>query len=87
MVDRVLRRSRSARGQHLTTRQLDAAMDYAGTTARPPSRRIRSTPTEVPAAVGDTGLLSTFVAAGFRVVHEIDSPQATVRRVIVRRDA
>jgi hypothetical protein len=41
----------------------------------------------IPAAVGYTGLLSTFLAAGFKVVREIDSPQATVRRVIVLRDA
>jgi hypothetical protein len=41
----------------------------------------------IPAAVGYTGLLPTFLAAGFEVVHEIDSPQATVRRVIVRREA
>ena len=37
--------------------------------------------------LGYTGLLSTFLKAGFEVVHTIDSPQATVRRVIVRRDA
>lgn len=41
----------------------------------------------VPAAAGYTGLLSTFEAAGFRVVHEIVSPQSSVRRVIVRHDA
>ena len=39
----------------------------------------------VPAALGYTGILSTFEAAGFEVVNEIDSPQSTVRRVIVRR--
>jgi hypothetical protein len=32
-----------------------------------------------------TGLLSTFLAAGFRVVPDVDSPQATDGRVIVRR--
>jgi hypothetical protein len=41
----------------------------------------------IPAAVGYTGLLSTFLAAGFEVVREIDSPGATVQRVIVRREA
>ena len=41
----------------------------------------------VAAAVGYTGLLSTFLAAGFEVVHQIDSPQSTVQRVIVRREA
>jgi GNAT superfamily N-acetyltransferase len=81
--------SRSARGQGLTTRLLDAAMDYAIERGAP---ALEAYPVAVgdgriPAAVGYTGLLSTFLAAGFEVVHEIDSPQATVRRVIVRRRA
>jgi GNAT superfamily N-acetyltransferase len=80
--------SRSARGQHLTTRLLDAAMDYARAHGAP---ALEAYPVDadgrIPAAVGYTGLLSTFQAAGFHVVHEIDSPQATVRRVIVRREA
>jgi len=33
-----------------------------------------------------TGTLSTFLRAGFRVVREVDSPQATVARSIVRLD-
>ena len=80
--------SRAVRGQGLTTRLLHAAMDYARAHGAP---GLEAYPVaaegKVPAAVGYTGLLSTFEAAGFRVVHEIDSPQATVRRVIVRRDA
>jgi GNAT superfamily N-acetyltransferase len=81
--------SRSARGKGLTTRLLDAAMDYAIERGAP---ALEAYPVDVgdsriPAAVGYTGLLSTFLAAGFEVVHEIDSPQSTVRRVIVRRDA
>jgi GNAT superfamily N-acetyltransferase len=81
--------SRSARGQGLTTRLLDAAMDYA--TGRG-AQALEAYPVDVadgrvPAPLGYTGLLSTFLAAGFEVVHEIDSPQSTVRRVIVRRDA
>ena len=81
--------SRSARGQGLTTRLLDAAMDYAIERGAP---ALEAYPVAVgdgriPAAVGYTGLLSTFLAAGFEVVHEIDSPQATVQRVIVRREA
>jgi hypothetical protein len=40
----------------------------------------------VPSALGYTGLLSTFEAAGFEVVRRIDSPQSTVQRVIVRLD-
>jgi GNAT superfamily N-acetyltransferase len=81
--------SRSARGQGLTTRLLDAAMDYAIERGAP---ALEAYPVAVgdgriPAAVGYTGLLSTFLAAGFEVVREIDSPQATVQRVIVRREA
>jgi GNAT superfamily N-acetyltransferase len=81
--------SRSARGKGLTTRLLDAAMDYAIERGAP---ALEAYPVDVgdsriPAAVGYTGLLSTFLAAGFEVVHEIDSPQSTVRRVIVRRNA
>jgi hypothetical protein len=49
--------------------------------------RVRPAADRIPAAVGYTGLLSTFEAAGFEVVREIDSPGATVQRVIVRRDA
>jgi GNAT superfamily N-acetyltransferase len=81
--------SRSARGRGLTTRLLDAAMDYAIARGAP---ALEAYPVDagdgrVPAAVGYTGHLSTFLAAGFHIVHQIDSPQATVRRVIVRRDA
>ncbi|MEA2549001.1 MAG: hypothetical protein QOE42_1599 [Chloroflexota bacterium] len=81
--------SRVARGQGLTNRLLDAAMDYAVERGAP---ALEAYPVDVgdgrvPAAVGYTGLLSTFLAAGFHVVHQIDSPQATVRRVIVRREA
>jgi GNAT superfamily N-acetyltransferase len=81
--------SRVARGQGLTNRLLDAAMDYAVARGAP---ALEAYPVDVgdgrvPAAVGYTGLLSTFLAAGFHVVHQIDSPQATVRRVIVRREA
>jgi hypothetical protein len=48
---------------------------------------VRPAADRIPAAVGYTGLLSTFEAAGVEVVREIDSPGATVQRVIVRRDA
>ena len=81
--------SRAARGQGLTNRLLDAAMDYAMERGAP---ALEAYPVDVgdsrvPAALGYTGLLSTFLSAGFEVVHQIDSPQATVRRVIVRREA
>ena len=81
--------SRSARGQGLTTRLLDAAMDYAIERGAPALEAYPVAVGEgrIPAAVGYTGLLSTFLAAGFEVVHEIDSPGATVQRVIVRREA
>ncbi|HEX2755789.1 MAG TPA: GNAT family N-acetyltransferase [Candidatus Limnocylindrales bacterium] len=81
--------SRTVRGQGLTTRLLDAAMEYARAHGAPglEAYPVDAGDGRVPAALGYTGHLSTFLAAGFRVVHEIDSPQATVRRVIVRRDA
>jgi GNAT superfamily N-acetyltransferase len=81
--------SKTVRGQGLTTRLLDAAMDYARAHGAPglEAYPVDSGDARIPAALGYTGHLSTFRAAGFEVVHEIDSPQATVRRVIVRRDA
>lgn len=81
--------SRAVRGRGLTTLLLDAALDYARAHGAPALEGYPVDPGEgrVPAATGYTGLLSTFEAAGFRVVHEIDSPQSTVRRVVVRRDA
>jgi GNAT superfamily N-acetyltransferase len=79
--------SKTARGEGMTTQLLDAATDYARAHGAPGLEAYPVDPGEsrIPAAVGYTGLLSTFVAAGFEVVHRIDSPQATVRRVIVRR--
>jgi GNAT superfamily N-acetyltransferase len=79
--------SKTERGQGLTSRLLDAATDYAVDHGAPGLEAYPVDPGDgrVPAALGYTGLLSTFEAAGFKVVHEIQSPQATVRRVIVRR--
>lgn len=79
--------SRRARGRGLTGRLLEAAVAYAGAhgAAAVEAYPVDAGDAHIPAAVGYTGLLSTFVAAGFRVVHRIDSPQATVARVIVRR--
>jgi GNAT superfamily N-acetyltransferase len=80
--------SKTERGQGLTTRLLDAAMAYAVEHGAPGLEAYPVDPGDgrVPAALGYTGVLSTFEAAGFKVVREIVSPQATVRRVIVRRD-
>jgi GNAT superfamily N-acetyltransferase len=79
--------SKTERGRGLTTRLLDAAMAYAIKHGAPGLEAYPVDPGggRVPAALGYTGLLSTFEAVGFKVVREIDSPQATVRRVIVRR--
>ena len=79
--------SKTARGQGLTSRLLDAATDYARDRGAPALEAYPVDPREgrVPAALGYTGLLSTFEAAGFEVVRRIDSPQSTVQRVIVRR--
>jgi GNAT superfamily N-acetyltransferase len=80
--------SKSERRQGLTTQLLDAATTYAVDHGAPglEAYPVDAGDGRVPAALGYTGLLSTFVAAGFRVVHEIDSPQSKVRRVIVRRE-
>jgi GNAT superfamily N-acetyltransferase len=79
--------SKTARRQGLTSRLLDAAADYARAHGAPGLEAYPVDPGDgkIPAALGYTGLLSTFEAAGFEVVHRIDSPQSTVRRVIVRR--
>jgi GNAT superfamily N-acetyltransferase len=79
--------SKQDRGQGLSSRLLDAATAYAVDHGAPGLEAYPVDPGDgrVPAALGYTGLLSTFEAAGFRVVHEIDSPQSKVRRVIVRR--
>jgi GNAT superfamily N-acetyltransferase len=79
--------SRTVRGQGLTTRLLDAAIDYALAHGAPglEAYPVDAGEGRVPAALGYTGHLSTFLAAGFHVVHEIDSPRSTVRRMVVRR--
>jgi GNAT superfamily N-acetyltransferase len=79
--------SKAARGQGLTHQLLDAAAAYARAHGAP---ALEAYPVDaggrrIPAALGYTGLLSTFEEAGFEVVHRIDSPAATVQRVIVRR--
>ena len=80
--------SRASRRQGLARRLLDSAVDYARQHGAPAVEAypVDTRGAKVAAASAYTGLLSTFEAAGFRVVHEIDSPAATVRRVIVRRD-
>jgi GNAT superfamily N-acetyltransferase len=79
--------SKAARRQGLTRQLLDAAADYARAHGAPALEAYPVDPGDgrIPAAVGYTGILSTFEDAGFEVVHRIDSPQATVQRVIVRR--
>ena len=81
--------SKSVRGRGLTTLLLDAASAYARDHGAPALEAYPVDPGDgrVPAALGYTGLLSTFEAAGFQVVQAIDSPQSTVRRVTVRREA
>ena len=71
----------------LTGKLLDAATAYAIDRGAPglEAYPVDAGDGRVPAALGYTGLISTFEAAGFEVVHQIDSPQSKVRRVIVRR--
>ncbi len=80
--------ARSERRRGLARQLLEAAVDYARDHGAPALEAypVDSAGVRVAPGVAYTGLLSTFEEAGFRVVQEIDSPQATVRRVIVRRD-
>jgi GNAT superfamily N-acetyltransferase len=80
--------SKTERGRGLTSELLDAATGYAIKHGAPGLEAYPVDPGDgrVPAAVGYTGLLSTFEAAGFKVVREINSAQSSVRRVIVRRE-
>ena len=79
--------SKAERGLGLTGKLLDAATAYAIDRGAPglEAYPVDAGDGRVPAALVYTGLLSTFEAAGFEVVHQIDSPQSKVRRVIVRR--
>jgi GNAT superfamily N-acetyltransferase len=79
--------SKTERGRGLTKRLLDAAMDYALRHGAPALEAYPVDPGSgrVPAALGYTGLLSTFEAAGFKVAQKVSSSQSTVHRVIVRR--
>lgn len=80
--------ARTERRHGMARRLLEAAVDYAREHGAPAVEAypVDSGGAKVASGTAYTGLLSTFEAAGFRVLHEIDSPQATVRRVIVRRD-
>lgn len=79
--------SKTERGRGLTAQLLEAATDYAIKRGAPALEAYPVDPGDgrVPAALGYTGLLSTFEAAGFKVVREVKSSQSSVRRVIVRR--
>ncbi|HEV7810372.1 MAG TPA: GNAT family N-acetyltransferase [Candidatus Limnocylindrales bacterium] len=79
--------SKAARGRGLTTALLDAASDYAAAHGATTLEAYPVDPGDgrIASALGYSGLLSTFAAAGFEVVHDIDSPQSTVHRVVVRR--
>ncbi|HKG55799.1 MAG TPA: GNAT family N-acetyltransferase [Candidatus Limnocylindrales bacterium] len=80
--------SKAVRGRGVAGRLLDAAIEHARAAGAP---ALEAYPVD-PAAerVADnmayTGALSTFLAAGFREVRSVDSPTATVRRVIVRKE-
>jgi len=80
--------ARSARRQGLAGKLLDAAMSYAREQGAP---RLEAYPVDTEtgkpsSATLYTGTLSTFLRAGFKVVKEVDSPQATVARAIVRKE-
>ncbi|HEU4672346.1 MAG TPA: GNAT family N-acetyltransferase [Candidatus Limnocylindrales bacterium] len=80
--------SRRARRRGLAGRLLDAAIDYAEAHGAP---ALEAYPVDTglgrpTAATLYTGTLSTFLRAGFVVVRDVVSPQATVARTIVRLD-
>jgi GNAT superfamily N-acetyltransferase len=80
--------SKTARGRGVARRLLDAAIDHARNQGAP---ALEAYPVDAGGGrIADntayTGALSTFRAAGFVEVRSIDSPTATVRRVIVRRN-
>src|SRR4051812_27366591 len=80
--------SKSARGRGVAARLLDAAVEHARTAGAPALDAYPVDPggERVADNAAYTGSLSTFLAAGFREVRSIDSPTATVRRVIVRKE-
>jgi len=80
--------ARQARRQGLASQLLQAAVETARAHGAP---AVEAYPVDT--SIGKptsptlyTGTLSTFLRAGFRVVREVDSPQATVARSIVRLD-
>ena len=80
--------SKSARGEGIARRLLDAAIDYARDRGAPAVEAYPVVPAgeRIDAAKAYTGVLSMFEDAGFREVREVESPTATVRRTIVRLD-
>lgn len=78
---------RASRRQGLEGRLLEGAIQHARKHKAPALEAYPVDPAaggKATAATLYSGTLSTFLRAGFRLVHEIDSPQATVRRAIVR---
>jgi GNAT superfamily N-acetyltransferase len=77
---------RASRRKGLEGRLLEAAVEHAREHGAPALEAYPVDPAagKATAATLYSGTLSTFLRAGFRVVREIDSPQATVSRAIVR---
>jgi len=80
--------SKGARGRGLARRLLDAAVAYAADHGVPAIEAYPVAPdgVRVESAKAYTGVLTMFEDAGFREVRSIESPTATVRRTIVRRN-
>jgi len=80
--------SKGARGRGLARRLLDAAVAYAADHGAPAIEAYPAAPdgVRVESAKAYTGVLTMFEDAGFREVRSIESPTATVRRTIVRRN-
>jgi GNAT superfamily N-acetyltransferase len=80
--------SKGARGRGLARRLLDAAVAYAADHGAPAIEAYPVAPdgVRVGSAKAYTGVLTMFEDAGFREVRSIESPTATVRRTMVRRN-
>lgn len=79
--------SRKSRGHGISARLLDAAIAHARAHGAP---ALEAYPVDtggelIAGNTAYTGVLSTFLAAGFKEMQSVDSPTATVRRVIVRK--
>lgn len=80
--------SRRVRRRGVARHLLNAAVEYARAQGAPAVEAYPVDPTAGKVSAADlySGAWSTFKAAGFEIARRVDSPTATVQRLIVRRD-